>query len=390
MPKDDANKLRSFSSSDRFVAEVEAAAASRTPLRAGYVLAGDEVFLYERCRRAVVDCLVDPTLREFSLSDLDLAETSIFHVLDLARTPSLMAPFQVIFVKNLKNLYTRGAKKEEFAALKDYFRSPNPQAVLIFAADHLRISADPRRMDLQDKERYDRIRETLGDDCGLVELARVDEADAVRWLMAAAEKRGMTFDADGARELADALGADMMLIASELEKLMLYASDRRHITLGDVETMVLAAKQRSLYQLTDAISARDKPRALSLLHGLLNASDGGEDSAIGHLYMLARTFRQMVVILEKNVRDSRAIWQALWQGFRMPPFAAEDLIRQARRYNSRRELTQMLRLIARADLELRSSPPDKRLVLERLVMQLASEPRPREAALGSAQYAMDL
>jgi DNA polymerase-3 subunit delta len=110
--------------------------------------------------------------------------------------------------------------------------------------------------------------------------------------------------------------------------------------------------------------------------------------------MLARTFRQMLVILEKNVRDSRAIWQALWQGFRMPPFAAEDLIRQARRYGSRRELTQLLRLIAQADLELRSSPPDKRLVLERLVMQLASEPRPRGSALAgtqyTAQYSMDL
>jgi DNA polymerase-3 subunit delta len=385
MPTDDVSKLRSFAAAARFVAEVKAGR-----LRPGYVLAGDEIYLYERCRRAVIDSLIDPSLREFSLSDLDLAETSIFHVLDLARTPSLMAPFQIIFVKNLKNLYTRGAKKEEFAALKDYFRSPNPQAVLIFVADHLRIPADLRRMDLQDKERFERIRETLGDDCGLVELARVDEADAVRWLLATAESREMKFDPDAARELADALGADMMLIASELEKLMLYAFDRKRITLGDVETMVLAAKQRSLYELTDAISARDKPRALALLHGLLNASDGGEDSAIGHLYMLARTFRQMIVILEKNVRDSRAIWQALWQGFRMPPFAAEDLIRQARRYSSRRELTQKLRLIANADLELRSSPPDKRLVLERLVMQLASEPRPRISSLASAQYAMDL
>jgi DNA polymerase III subunit delta len=390
MAPDDISKLRSFSSSDRFVAEVKAAAASTGRLRPGYVFAGDEIFLYERCRRALVDALVDPSLREFSLSDLDLAETSIFQVLDLARTPSLMAPFQVIFVKNVKNLYTRGAKKEEFAALNDYFRSPNPQAVLIFVADHLRLPADLRRMELQDKERYERIRETLGDDCGMVELARVDEGDAVRWLLATAENRGMKFDPDAARELVDALGADMMLIASELEKLMLYASDRRRVTLGDVETMVLAAKQRSLYELTDAISARDKPRALALLHGLLNASDGAEDSAIGHLYMLARTFRQMVVILEKNVRDSRAIWQALWQGFRMPPFAAEDLIRQARRYSSRRELTQKLRLIAHADLELRSSPPDKRLVLERLVMELASEPRPRASAMATAQYAMDL
>jgi DNA polymerase III subunit delta len=390
MPTEDLSKLRSFSSADRFVAEVKAAAASLGPLRAGYVFAGDEIFLYDRCRRAVVDLLIDPSLREFSLSDLDLAETSIFHVLDRARTPSLMAPFQVIFVKNLKNLYTRGAKKEEFAALKDYFRYPNPQAVLIFVADHLRLPADLRRMDMQDKERYERIRETLGDDCSMVELARVDEADAVRWLIATAEGRGMKFEPDAARELADALGADMMLIAGELEKLVLYATERRRITLGDVETMVLAAKQRSLYELTDAISAKDKPRALALLHGLLNASDGGEDSAIGHLYMLARTFRQMVVILEKNVRDSRAIWQALWQGFRMPPFAAEDLIRQARRYSSRRELTQILRLIARADVELRSSPPDKRLVLERLVLEMASEPRVRAAAFAGAQYAMDL
>ena len=60
----------------------------------------------------------------------------------------------------------------------------------------------------------------------------------------------------------------------------------------------------------------------------------------------------------------------------MPSFAADDLIRQARRYKSRRDLTRALRLIARADLDLRSSPPDKRLVLERLIYDLASEPKP--------------
>jgi DNA polymerase III subunit delta len=370
-----------FASTDRFVGEVK-----ENRLRPGYVFAGDEVFLYERCRKAVLEALVPADLREFCLSDLDLAELTIFEALDRAQTPSLMAPFQVLFVRNLKTLYTRGAKKEEFAALEAYFRSPNPQALVIFVADHIRIPSDPRRMDLQDKDRYERIRETLGDWCGMVDLARVDEADALKWIGGEAKRREVAFDADAARELADALGADMMLISQELEKLVLYAGAKKHVTLGDVETMVLAAKQRSLYELTDAISAKDRARALSLLHGLLNASDGGEDSAIGHLYMLARTFRQMLVILEKNVRDSRAIWQALWQGFRMPPFAAEDVIRQARRYKSRRELMRALRLIARADLELRSQPPDKRLVLERLVLELASEPKPAAVRV-SAQYA---
>ncbi|HEX3435212.1 MAG TPA: DNA polymerase III subunit delta [Pseudacidobacterium sp.] len=374
-----------FASTDRFLAEI-----GSDKLRPGYVLIGDEIFLYERCRRAVLDAFVPADLRDFCLSEIDLAETSIFEAFDRAQTPSLMAPFQVLFIRNLKQLYTRGAKKEEFAASDAYFRSPNPQALLIFVADHIRIPSDPRRMDMEDKNRYERIRETLGDHCGIVELARVDEADALRWLLSEAERQQVKLEQDAARELVDALGADMMLIANEFEKLVLYSGLKRQITLGDVETMVLAAKQRSLYELTDAISAKDKQRALALLEGLLNASDGGEDSAIGHLYMLARTFRQMLIILEKNVRDPRAIWQALWQGFRMPPFAAEDLIRQARRYKSRRELTRALRLINRADLELRSQPADKKLVLERLVMDLASEPKPASAGEASVQYAMEL
>jgi DNA polymerase-3 subunit delta len=398
-----AAAIRSFASSERFLAEL------RSPnLKPGYVLLGDEAFLYQRCRVGVLKALVPENQRDFCLHDLDLADTTIFDVLDLAQTPSLMAPFQVVFVRNLKNLYGRGSKKEEFAAIDAYFRRPNPQALLVFVADHLSIPTDLRRMDFQDKERFDRIKETLGEWCGLVELARVDEADAARWLMESAPARGVAITQDAARELVDALGADMMLIASDFEKLALYAQGKQlqvaqapimsegfsalplpTITLGDVETMVLAAKQRSLYELTDAISRRDRPQALALLHGLLNASDGGEDSAIGHLYMLARTFRQMLVILEKNVRDSRAIWSVLWQGFRMPPFAAEDLIRQARRYKSRSDLTRALRLIAKTDLEIRSSPPDKRLVLERLVLALASESKP--AVPGSvAQFAMEL
>jgi DNA polymerase-3 subunit delta len=378
-----------FAAVGRFASEIEAAATNNGPLRPGYVLAGDEVFLLDRCRGAVLKAFVQPDLRDFCLSDLDLATTSIFEVLDRAQTPSLMAPFQVIFVRNVRQLYTRGAKKDEFAALDRYFRSPNPQALLLFIADFLRISSDARRMEMDDKNRFERLTETLGQHCGMVELARVNEEDAMRWIVSTAQEAEVRVEPDAARELVDALGADMMLVSSELEKLLLYAMGRGRITLGDVETMVLSAKQRSLYELTDAISAHDRVRALALLQGLLNSSDAGEDAAIGHLYMLARTFRQMLVILEKNVRDSRAIWQALWQGFRMPPFAADDLIRQARRYKSRRELTRALKLVARADLDLRSSPPDKRLVLERLVYELASEPKPAPPAWATAQLSFE-
>jgi DNA polymerase-3 subunit delta len=288
-----------------------------------------------------------------------------------------MAPFQVFFVRGVKTLYGRGSHEDAFEAIREYVENPNPDALVIFIADHVSIPADLRRMELTDRDRYERIRDTLGKYCGVVELARVEEGEAVCWIAETGAAQSVKVDTDAARELVDALGGDMMLVANELEKLILYVGEKKRVTLGDVETMVLAAKQRSLYELTDAISAKDRPRALAVLDAVLSTGDGDE-AAIGHLYMLAKTFRQMLVILERRVRDSRALWQVLWQGFRVPPFAAEDIIRQARRYKSARELTRALRLIARADLALRSNPPSKRLILEKLVLDLSAEAKSLE------------
>src|SRR5215469_9138312 len=361
--------MRAFAQAERFVNELQA-----RKLRAAYVFVGDEAFFRQRCRDAILQHLVPADLRDFSLFEFDLSETDLAEVLDRARTPSLMAPFQVFFVRGVKNLFGRGSNEEKLAAIEDYAKNPNPDALVIFVADHISIPADARKMEMQDRDRYQRIRETMGQYCGIVELARVEEGEAVRWLGDFCGSRGVKIDADGARELVDALGGDMMMISNELEKLMLYVGEKKRITLGDVETMVLAAKQRSLYELTDAISSRQRVRALEVLDAIL-ASGEGEEAAIGHIYMLAKTFRQMLIILERNVRDQRMLWAALWQGFRVPPFAADDIIKQARRYKSRRELTRAIRLIAKADLALRSNPVSKRMVLERLVMDLTTEPK---------------
>lgn len=373
--------LRSFAALDRFRKEV----ADDQARKPGYVLLGDEAFMQSQAREAVLDRLVPADLRDFCLHTLDLAQTPIFEALDLAQTPSLMAPFQVFFLHNVKTLYGRGQKKEEFAALDAYFRRPNPQALLLFVADHIQLPADLRRMDFTDKERAEKIRETLGEHCGMIELQRVAEEDAAQWAQRRAQVSGLTLNDDAARQLVEAVAADMLSLSSEVDKLTLEASARRaaEITLADVELMVPAAKQRSLHELTDAISRKNAPEALALLAGLLNASDG-EDAAIGHVFSLAKTFRQLLILNEKQVKDQRAIWQVLWPGFRPAPFAADALIAQARRYRNRSELTSAIQSIARADADLRSNPPDKRLVLERLVLRLCN---PRGSAVSNANVA---
>src|SRR5260370_542466 len=152
--------MRSFAQAERFVSEVET-----RKLRPVYVFVGDEVFFRKKCREAILQYLVPADMREFSLFDFDLSETDLAEVLDRARTPSLMAPFQIFFVRGVKNLFGRGSNEDKLKAIEQYAKDPNPDALLIFVADHISIPADARRMDLTDKERSQHTPHTLHPSC---------------------------------------------------------------------------------------------------------------------------------------------------------------------------------------------------------------------------------
>src|SRR5512142_2305011 len=161
--------MRAFAPTERFVTDIK-----QRKLKPAYLLVGDEAFFRKQCREAILKNLVPTELRDFSLHEFDLDETPLIDVLDAARTPSLMAPFQVFFVRGVKSLYGRGSHEAEFKAIADYAGNPNPDALIVLVADHINIPADVRRMELTDRDRYQRIRDTLGEYCGMVELARVE------------------------------------------------------------------------------------------------------------------------------------------------------------------------------------------------------------------------
>src|ERR1035441_8018892 len=131
--------MRAFSQADRFLSEVES-----RKLKPAYVLVGDEAFFRKRCRDAIIEHLVAPDSRDFGLFEFDLAETSLNEVLDRARTPSLMAPFQVFFVRGVKPLVGRGSNDEKIGAIEAYCKNPNPDALIVFVADHISIPAADR------------------------------------------------------------------------------------------------------------------------------------------------------------------------------------------------------------------------------------------------------
>ncbi len=115
----------------------------------------------------------------------------------------------------------------------------------------------------------------------LSKLAKVevyDKLDAGKdgWEEAAADlvgqlarERGLRLSAGASDLFVLSTGGDRRTIGSELEKLQLYLGDRREVTEEDVRLLVPQSAESVVFEIGNAIAARDLRRALDLLDQLL-------------------------------------------------------------------------------------------------------------------------
>lgn len=80
------------------------------------------------------------------------------------------------------------------------------------------------------------------------------------WVRSRARHRGIALQPDAAELLVDLVGANAVMLDTELEKLATYAGEEP-ITAGMVDALVGAVTQESIFALVDAIAAGERARA---------------------------------------------------------------------------------------------------------------------------------
>ncbi len=88
-----------------------------------------------------------------------------------------------------------------------------------------------------------------------------DARALARWLSDTAKEQGGALSASDAAYLVERVGANQQLLATELDKLLLYEP---HITRSTIDLMTDQALQSKIFDLLDAAFAGNKPRALKL------------------------------------------------------------------------------------------------------------------------------
>jgi DNA polymerase-3 subunit delta len=192
---------------------------------------------------------------------------------------------------------------------------------------------------------------------------------------------GKTIDRAAEEALAARVGGDARTLASEVQKLVAHAGERKAITADDVAALVTRVAEDPFFALGNAVEAKDLPQALAVLDRAL--ADGMHPlQAVG---MLAGTVRRLVVERERGRKaagDRRIGSAREWEQVVLPTIPPEELgdkkpfgfwmkYQAAQRYG-RGALLRALCDLAEADLGMKSGM-DERPLLERALWRLMGD-----------------
>lgn len=309
-----------------------------------YILVSKEPLLLDRAQIALRDAAVPPDLRSFNMDQLHGKSASADQVLTIAQTLPMMSTKRLLLIRGFD-----GLAAAELAKLADYLDSPNPSTVLIGIC----AKVDKRIKFFQRAKKLGFLHE-------LAVPRRLGP-----WIRDEAQAKGVKISGSAADRLADVVGADLARLGLSLDQLALYCMDRQ-IEVDDVDDLIADTRERSVFELTDAISSKNDYKALAAVAGLFEQ----RQSSIGVVMMLARHMRQ-VALCQGGMSEGLSSGE-LVKRVGAPPFVVDKLAREAKSY-SVRALADAMSLLAEADRSLKgfgaSSKVLGRSIAERIIVE---------------------
>ena len=323
----------------------------------GILLLGNESYLRELCRRKISDTYVEAGVRDWGITQFSADDDSVSTILTQAQSLPMLAPQQVIFVRDVDAWERLGDDSRDALVkqLSQYLDNPAPFSVLVFEAGAL-----DQRM---------RLAKMFAEKTVVVGVELSDKPEERARLagplaLEMARELKVELEREAAAELAEILNGDLAAIHTELEKLATYVGERRRITRADIELLVVSARKYSVWELADMLASRRPSVALEFLDSLLR--EGEHPASL--LGALAWMYRKLLEAQELPAGVQG--WQAASR-LHMQAKTAEMAVSQSRKF-PRTQLTNGLAALYEADSRLKSGGASQRAVMEFLVARLAS------------------
>jgi DNA polymerase-3 subunit delta len=322
------------------------------------LLLGDEPYLRDVCRAALIDQFVPEAARTWAVSRFSADRGETHAAVNQAQSLPMLSSQQVVFLEEAEMIEKLGEKAREEAVerIVAYLEDPAPFTVLVIEAARLdmRMLLGKKLAEL-----------TLVVEVGLGEKFEDRIPAAVALAKTMAKEQGITFASGAAEDLAEFVGGDLMRLKTEVEKLSSYAAVRKAIRSEDVRLLVISEKTTTIWEVAELLVSHQANKALEFINRLLRE---GEEPLM-MVGAMAWMYRKLVEASE--MRGATSGWQAA-RALAMRPEQAELALRCVRKV-PRERLLDGLHALLEADSRLKSGAKDIQATLEFLVWRLSGD-----------------
>ncbi len=208
----------------------------------------------------------------------------------------------------------------------------------------------------------------------------------------AIRQRNKEIEEEALSELVARIGPNPRQLENEIEKLSVFAGDRKRIEFADVTAVCSQNKTARAFALGDALGDRDLPRLLKRLdEELWDVKFDKDKSEIGLLYGLIAKIRT-ILLLKEMIREGWVRPESDYNRFKaqlervpkeslpadrkfnplaMNPYVLYKALPQVKKY-SRSELVSAMDLLLRCNQRLVGSGLDEALVLQQTLVQIVA------------------
>ncbi len=208
-----------------------------------YTLTGDEAFFIDKISDHIQKEVLSPDEQEFNLTVLYGRDTEASVLNDTARRFPMMAPYQVVIVKEAQEM-------DRLEDLAQYLKKPQPQTILVLNYKYKKLDGRKEVTKLLKKAGV------------YFESKQLYDNQVPAWIQKYTVDKGYKVEAKAAMMLRDFLGLELSKIANEIDKLILtMKGDQKIITPDLVERNIGISKDFNNFELQDALAEKDVLKA---------------------------------------------------------------------------------------------------------------------------------
>ena len=191
------------------------------------------------------------------------------------------------------------------------------------------------------------------------------ESALPRWIQDRVSVRQGIIEPEAANELAAHVGSDLRLMDNEIQKLLAYCG-QEPIRAADVRSLVASVRESNIFDLVDAIGARQTSTALKLLHAQLDQNA----APLYLLTMITRQFRMLLQIKDLAAREMNPT--AIREQLKLHPFVVDKTSKQAANF-SVPQLERAYQKLLETDLAMKTSRSEPIAALDLLIVDLTAK-----------------